>query len=385
MSLSHKRKICFISSSRADYDLLFPIMICFKKSKNFEFQILVTGSHLESEHGKTVNKILKDGFQIDKKIKIEVNTNKSSDINKSLGNSIIKISNALEALKPDLVFLLGDRFEIFGAAQAAMILGIPIAHMCGGDNAMGTYDNLIRHSISKMSSIHFVTNMDSKRRVIQLGEDPKRVFNHGSTCVENIKSLNYLSKNILEKKLNIRFKNNIFVCTYHPLTIKKYNWKEEFLNLMSVLEDYKDTSIIFTKANADEGGKFINIYLEKQCKKINHFYLFDSLGKEIYLNLLKQSSLAIGNSSSLIYEAPYLKTPSVDIGMRQKTRLSSSSVFRANSSAISIRKQIDNALKFKFKKIEYFYGNGNSSEKIYKTISAIKNFKELISEEFYEV
>lgn len=380
-----KQKICFVSSSRADYGLLKPLMHKVQLRKDFEFGLIATGSHFKKEFGYTYKEILSDGFEISKKVPLKMGSKNSNDIIESLSESILKISKAIKLISPDLIILLGDRYEIFGATQSATILGIPVAHLSGGDTASGTYDNFFRHAITKMSSLHFVTHKQAKKRVRQLGENPKTIFNYGSTCVENIKNTDLLTKIELEKALNFKFLKNSLLCTYHPCTIKNYDWKKEFLTLMKELAQLENTSIIITKSNADEGGEFINNYLVEANKKKENFYLFDSLGQKLYLSILKQSNAVIGNSSSGIYEAPYLKTPSIDIGVRQEDRASPKSIFRAKAQSLSIQRAIKEAEEFSFKNFKQIYGMGLTSEKIINKLVQIGKFENIISEKFYDL
>ena len=379
------KNICFITSSRADFGLLLPIMKLVQKAPRLKLTTIATGNHFNKDQGNTYKDILKEGIDITKRVPLTMQNQSNKQVAAALSESILLISKALDNIKPDLVILLGDRFEIFGAAQASMILNIPIAHISGGDIGEGTYDNFIRHAITKLSSLHFVTHHEARIRVHQLGENPERIFNVGSTCVENIYSTELFTKEELSKRLKINFEKKIFVCTYHPLTINKYNWKEEFNNMISVLEKIRDVSIIFTKANSDEGGNHINKELEKFCKKHKNFFLFDSLGHRQYLSLVKNANLLVGNSSSGIYEAPYLKTPTVDIGARQRSRLAPQCVLRSDGSKNSIKESIETAENFNFVGIKNLYGDGNTSRKIIDVVKKISNYKSLIDEKFFDI
>ena len=253
----NRKKICVITGSRAEYGLLQPVMRKTKNSEIFDLQVIATGSHLEKEFGYTYREIESDSFLIDRKIEIHANSSSDVAVANSMSLCLIGVASALKELSPDLAIVLGDRYEILAAAQAAMVCHIPIAHIGGGDVAVGTYDNIIRHCITKLASIHFVTHQDAFNRVLQLGENPNYIYNVGSTCVENARSASLLTKKALEDQLEISLGRNIAVVTFHPLTMSVDDGADELEALLGSIDlicKEPDSTVVFTKANADQGG-----------------------------------------------------------------------------------------------------------------------------------
>lgn len=365
-----KRKICVVTGTRAEYGLLYWLMKEIQKDPELELQIIVTGMHLSPEFGLTYKQIEKDGFVIDEKVEMLLSGDTTTAVAKSLGLGTIGFADALSRLKPNLVVILGDRFEAFSVAQTAMILNIPIAHIHGGEVTYGAYDDSIRHSITKMSSLHFVSTEEYRERVIRLGEHPNRVFNVGAPGIENILRLNLLTKEQLQGQLEINLSPTVFLVTQHPTTLSP-NPIEGTEELLAALRTFRDATIIFTKANADHSGRMINgmvcQFVEEDPSKRK---LFDSLGQLRYLSLLNQASVVIGNSSSGLLEAPYLRTPTVNIGDRQKGRVRPKCVFDVHPTTNEIRSGIEHALNYHFREdVSYkLYGDGNTSLKIWKII-----------------
>ena len=386
--MSEKFSICVATGTRAEYGLLRPVMKKIAESDDLDLQIITTGSHLSKEYGDTYQEIEQDGFEISRKIETLSSSNSHLGIAHSMSLCLNGVVQALDDLMPDLVLVLGDRYEMFSVAQAAMLSRIPIAHVCGGDVAFGTYDNIIRHCITKMASLHFVTHDKAYRRVIQLGEDSEKVYCVGSTCVDNINTLNLLDRESLARSLGISFRKDIFVVTFHPLTMGESTGRPELYALLSVIDNRlsrKDVTIVFTKANADEGGRVVNNVIDDFVDHRSDAYLFDSLGARKYLSLVKQASLVIGNSSSGIYEAPYVGTPTVDIGERQRFRHSPISVFRCDGSQASISDAIDKALYFDVSDVPMVYGDGQASDKIVKVLRDARNFQNLAVKKFVDI
>lgn len=382
------RKICVITGSRAEYGLLRWVMQGIKDDPELELKVIATGMHLSPEFGLTYQAIEQDGFRIDRKVEMLTSSDTAVGIAKSMGLGLIGFADALHEVQPDLIVVLGDRFEIFVAAQTAMALQIPVAHLAGGDNGSGTFDNIIRHCITKIASLHFVTHEEARRRVIQLGEAPERVFCFGATSAENIVRATLLSREELEIELEIKLEKMVFLVTFHPLTMDQSSAEDELLCLMNVLESFQrdnGATVIFTKSNADNGGRAINAILEKFVEQNKNSHLFDSLGQLRYLSMMKQASVVIGNSSSGIYEAPYLQTPTVDIGSRQRGRLAPASVLRCDANEESIRKAINAALSFKFSGVEMLYGEGNSSERIVEKLKEMVDVANLSIKTFYDL
>lgn len=371
-----KKKICIVTGSRAEYDLLYRLMKEIQSDPDLCLQIIATGMHLSPEFGLTYKLIEADGFEIDFKVEMIISSDTPVGVAKSIGIGTAGIAEAIHNLAPNMVVMLGDRFEIFSAAQAAMVLQIPLAHLAGGDKGSGTYDNIIRDCITKMACLHFVTHEDARDRVIALGESPEQVFCFGATAVENILNIPILSRVELEHQLGIQFEKHIFLVTFHPLTMDESSSENQLQVLLSVMDECladNSCTIIFTKSNADNGGRRLNQILAEYVKHRPKCHLFDSLGQIRYLSLMKSASLVIGNSSSGIYEAPYLGVPTVDIGSRQRGRSASLSVFRCEADRDSIRREILRALDFKFENIEMIYGDGNVSKNIIRKIKEFIN------------
>ena len=385
--MSFPKRICVITGSRAEYGLLRPLMKGIRDDPDLSLQIIATGSHLSPDFGSTYRDIEGDGFQIDSKVEILTKSDSAVGVLNSMALGLIGISRALDELKPDLLLVLGDRYEILVAAQVAMIMQIPLAHLAGGDIGSGTYDNTIRHCITKIAALHFVTHNDARRRVIQLGERADRVFCFGATCVENVINTPLLSREELERNLGINLEKDIFLVTFHPLTMDENSGEDQLQELLKALEYYRTSrsvSIIFTKANADNGGRPLNEILEKYVQCSRNCHLFDSLGQQRYLSMMKHAAVVIGNSSSGIYEAPYFNTPTVDIGTRQRGRAAPDSVIRCEPDEASIEKALDRALRFEFNGIHMLYGEGKTSVKILAKIKELIDLPNLAAKEFID-
>ncbi len=382
------RRICVVTGSRAEYGLLYWLMKAIQGDSDLQLQVVATGMHLAPEFGLTYKAIETDGFTIDAKVEMLLSSDTPVGVAKSIGLGVMGIADALDRLAPDMVVVLGDRFEILAAAQAAMVLQIPVAHLGGGDTGSGTYDNIIRHCVTKMASVHFVTHDEARHRVIQLGEDPDRVFCFGAISVENIVKLRLLSREALEQELGIAFEPIIVLVTFHPLTMDECSAETQLKALLKALDGFrreKHCSVIFTKSNADNGGRALNQILEDYVRRNSNSYLFDSLGQTRYLSLMKQASAVLGNSSSGIYEAPYLQTPTVDIGSRQRGRAAPSSVIRCEAEESSIRDAIRVALAFDFQGVAMIYGDGNASSRILWKIKELANAPRLAIKTFFDM
>ncbi|MEB2807652.1 UDP-N-acetylglucosamine 2-epimerase [Campylobacter upsaliensis] len=315
-----RKKIALVSATRAEWYLLWNLAKELEKDEGIELLLLVTGAHLSESFGNTYQEIEKD-FNITHKIPILENNDDKLSLAKSLAVAVSAFAEAFETLKPDAVVILGDRYEMLGVASAALMMHIPIIHLCGGELTLGAMDDSIRHSISKMASLHFVSTKAYKKRLMQLGEEEGRIFNVGSLAGENVKKLKLLSKKELESELGLNLKNFLLI-TYHSETLNLQNTKKEVQILLDFLDTLKDITLIFTKANADENGLLINQALENYCLKNSHkAKLFDNLGALKYLSALKHAKAVVGNSSSGICESGFFKTPCINIGDRQKGRL----------------------------------------------------------------
>ncbi len=380
-----KNQIALVTGGRSDYGLLKPIIQELSFSKLYDLKLFVTGSHLSPEFNSTFKVIEEDGFKISDKVEMLLSTDTDYGVAKSIGLGVISFVESFKNHSIQKVIVLGDRYEIFAAVQAAAFLKLKIVHIHGGEVTEGVLDDSIRHSITKFSHIHFVANEQYKKRIIQLGEDPNSVFNVGAPGLDNIKRTKLLSKIEIEKKFKISFKKTIFLATFHPLMIslKNTNGIEEFLG---ALNEFKNSTIIFTYSNADSGSKEIIKKINNFVKKRENCYIFNSLGSQNYYSFLKLADLVIGNSSSGIIEAPFLKTPTVDIGDRQKGRLKASSIVTVSENKIKIIKVIKHVMSKEFrsnlKYIKSHYGNGNATKKI---MEKLNKYDPSITKKFYDL
>ncbi len=382
------KKICIVTGSRSEYGLLYWLMKAVKADPALTLQIVATASHLSHEFGLTYKRILEDGFIIDEKVEMLLSSDTSVGITKSIGLGVIGFADAYSRLKPDLVVLLGDRFETLSAAQAAFIARIPIAHIHGGELTLGAYDDGIRHSVTKMSHLHFVATKKYRQRVIQLGEEPSNVFHVGAMVLDSIQQLALLKREELESKLEIKFTKHNFVITFHPETLSNSSPKDEFNKLLRALETFSDTTFIFTKANPDTSGRILNELIDEFCATHPHAKGFVELGHKNYLSLLSIVDMAVGNSSSGIIEVPYFKIPTVNIGERQGGRIRPISVIdcESDTNAIisSIKKGLSTEFKSKIATMELPYGEGNIANNIVDIIKK-SDFMNLIKKQFHDI
>jgi len=384
-----KRRICFITGSRAEYGLLRHLILESANSKLITTQIIVTGSHLSEKHGMTINEIKKDKLKINSMVDLKLIADKPMDIVGSMSRGMKLFSHELKKLKPDIVVVLGDRSEIYSAATSAMILRIPIAHIHGGEVTFGAYDDSLRHAITKLANIHFVATSEYRKRVIQLGENPNRIFNFGGLGVSAIKKVSLLSKNVLEKKLDFKFaKRNLLVC-YHPETmISEIENKRNFQELLDVLKDLKQTNIFFTSPNADAGNKIIAAMIKDFVRKYSFAKGYKSLGQVNFFSILKQVDGIIGNSSSGVLEAPSFSIATVNIGERQTGRIKADSVIDCKPS----KKEILQSIRLMYSKkhleicmkVKNPYQNGNTSKKIFQKLVNVPLIN-LQSKHFYDL
>ncbi len=363
-----KRKICVFTGTRAEYGLLKPLLEEIRADDDLELQIIASGMHLSPEFGLTINDVERD-FRVDKKVEMLLSSDTPVGIAKSIGLGIIGFADALESLKPDILVILGDRFEALAIAIAAMVARIPIAHLYGGELTRGAIDDSIRHSITKMSYLHFTSTEEYKKRIIQLGENPSRVFNVGALGLDNIKRLRLLEKEELEKKLNFRFGKTNLLVTFHPVTLDKGLTQKQFGELLAALDELTDVKIIFTKANADTEGRIINFMIDEfVSKRPQRTTIFTSLGQLMYLSTMKHVDAVVGNSSSGIIEAPSFKIATVNIGDRQTGRIKAKSVIDCEPEKREILKAIRRALSPEFKAqigdVTNPYGDGNAAGRI---------------------
>ncbi|MEK4248259.1 UDP-N-acetylglucosamine 2-epimerase [Paenibacillus sp. FSL W7-1287] len=383
------RKICIVTGTRAEYGLLKWLMKQINEDELLELQIIATGMHLSTEFGLTYQQIEQDGFYINEKVEMLLSSDTPQAIVKSVGLGTILFSEALSRLQPDIVVLLGDRFEIFSAAQAAMLMRIPIAHIHGGELTEGAVDDPIRHSITKMSQIHFAATEHYRQRIIQMGEQPETVYNVGALGIEGIVNTKLLNKSELANSIGFSNLNQYFLVTLHPTTLEKSLSEQQIQSLLAALDEYQEYQIIFTKANADTEGRVINQYIDEYVvANSERCVVYQSLGQLRYLSAMKHCVAVVGNSSSGILEAPFLNIPTVDIGVRQKGRLKAASIVECEFEPQSIKNAIDyaltNEMKIKIKTMDLVYGNGNASSQIKKILKQIK-LDNIIIKRFYDI
>ena len=384
------RNITVATTSRSDYGILYPLLREIDNDKELNLHLLISGSHLSKEYGKTISEIINDGFKDYEIFDVLGQTNsKENPQAVIMSNTINEFSNYFFKNKPDILVLLGDRFETLGVAISAMLNKIPIAHIHGGEKTIGAIDDAIRHSITKLSHLHFVSCDEYKNRVRQLGENPNNIFSVGSLGVENISSIKLKSKENLQSILKIKNNNKIFLVAYHPTTLSELTPIEEFKILLSALQIYKEQNIVFTGSNIDHGGSDINKLIIETVSKHTNYYFFNSLGRDLFLNLMYHCNLIIGNSSSGIIEAPSFKKPVLNIGSRQEGRVMAKNILQAPLDVTQIRNAIDRASQKAFndelKDVVNPYAKNNVSKEItgvLKTFSSEKllekNFVDLI-------
>lgn len=381
-------KLALITSSRADYGLLKPLIRRLNSDSFFDLRIIATGTHLSSEFGNTYKEIEEDGFHIHKKIRILQKKDNELSVTKVCSSVFLEFGKLYHTLKPDALLVLGDRYEIFCAVNTALFFKIPIIHYSGGEKTEGAYDDALRHCITKMSHLHFTSCEEYKNRVIQLGEQPKSVFNVGSLGIDNIKNMKLLSKQDFEKSIHVKLSELFFLVSFHPETLSNVPVKNQFKEVLSALAEFKAATIVFTKSNADSNGRVINSMIDDFVKKNENAISFESLGLLRYLSAIKYCNVVIGNSSSGITEVPFFNKPTVNIGNRQKGRLMSKSVFNCVNNKKDILDAIEFALKYNLTKpnglVKPIFGDGNTSRKM---VSIIKkyNFKNSVSKVFYDL
>jgi GDP/UDP-N,N'-diacetylbacillosamine 2-epimerase (hydrolysing) len=383
------RKICVFTGGRAEYGLLKPLLDEIVISHSLELKLLVSGMHLSSEFGLTYKKIEDDGFVCDEKVEMILSSDTAVSICKSMGLGMIGFSEALERIKPDIFVILGDRFESMVAATAALVCRIPVAHIQGGELTFGAIDDQFRHAITKMSLLHFVTTDEYQKRVIQLGEDPDRVFNFGAINVDAMKKIQPLSKSELEKQINFSLGPRTILVTFHPVTLENGTAGNYFSQLLKAIDEIGGLKVIFTKTNADTDGRIINnlidLYVERNPKNT---VAFTSLGQMRYISALHYISAVVGNSSSGIIETPTFKVPTVNIGDREKGRVLANNVITCKQSIKAIRSAIEKVLSGEFKdSIKDMinpYDKDETAKNIVKTIREYE-IPSTTKKEFYDV
>ncbi|MCM1125495.1 MAG: UDP-N-acetylglucosamine 2-epimerase [Lachnospiraceae bacterium] len=384
------KKICIVTGTRAEYGLLKPVIDKVYKADDLELQLVVTGMHLSTEFGLTYKEIEEDGYPITSKIEMLLGSDTPVGITKSMGVALIGFADCFDVNKPDLVVILGDRYEMLAAASAAMAAGIPIAHIHGGELTEGAIDDAIRHSITKMSQLHFTSTEEYRKRVIQLGEMPQAVYNVGALGVENAKTVKLLSQKELEEEIDFQFGNPTIMVTYHPVTLEKLTAEKQFGEILEVIDSHKELSAIFTKANADTDGRIINWMIDDYVSvNSDRCRGYTSLGQRKYLSALQFCDAVVGNSSSGIIEAPSFHVPTVNIGDRQKGRTRAESVIDCGNDVKQIEDALMKALSAEFRnKIagrRNPYEGAETSDKIVEKIREALNGGISARKEFYNI
>ena len=383
-----KRKICVVTGTRAEYGLLRWLMDGINKSTKLDLQIVATGMHLSPEFGLTYQEIENDGFKIDRKIEMLVSSDSANGIVKSMGLGMIGFTDTLTELKPDLIVVLGDRYEIFTAVATAMIFRTPVAHLHGGEATEGLIDESIRHSITKMSHLHFVAAEEYKKRVIQLGEQPDNVFLVGGLGIDNIVKLNLLERKDFEKSIDFKLGIKNLLITFHPVTLEKNTSEKQMNEILMALKELKNTHLIFTMPNADTDGRIIFKMIEDFVNNHPYAKSFTSLGQLLYLSCIKHVDGVIGNSSSGLAEVPTFKKGTINIGDRQQGRIKAESVIdcKPTTKSISdaIKKLYSSEFQQKLKTVKNPYGSSGASEAIVKTLENI-SLKNILKKKFYNM
>ena len=343
------RKICVFTGTRAEYGLLRGVIQGIKDTPDLTLQLVVTGMHLSTEFGMTIQEIRADGFEPDEAIEILLSNDTPTAICKSMGLALIGYGEAIWRLKPDILVVLGDRFETFCMAAAAQVCRVPLAHIHGGETTEGAIDEAFRHSISKMAHLHFACCDAYRQRIIQLGEAPDRVFNVGALGVENIRHIPLMERDELSESIGFDLEKPYFLVTFHPVTLEQSTSKGQFQSLLNALDAFPEFDVIFTRANADTDGRVINHLIKGYVEKhSNRCLSVTSLGMRRYLSAMKFCAVVIGNSSSGIIEAPSFKIPTVNIGDRQKGRLQAASILNCSPHTKAIKQTIAHALSTAF-------------------------------------
>lgn len=382
------RKVCVITGTRAEYGLLRWVMQGIKEDPELKLQIIATGMHLSPEFGLTYQAIEDDGFRIDRKVEILISSDTSVGIAKSMGLGLIGFADALQELQPDLVVVLGDRFEIFSAVSAALVARIPVAHLHGGETTEGAFDEALRHSITKMSHLHFVAAEKYRERVIQLGEQPNCVFAVGGLGVDNINRLQLLSRAELEESIDFKLGSKNLLVTFHPVTLENAAAENQLKELLAALSVLKDTKLIFTLPNADEGSRGLIKMVQNFVAHSPNARAYSSLGQLRYLSCIAQVDGVVGNSSSGLLEAPSFKKGTVNIGDRQRGRLQAESVINCAPTLEGIDEALCRLYSVEFNaslnRVKNPYGEGGASEKVIKILKSYP-IDGIVKKHFYDL
>ena len=383
--------IAVVTSTRAEFGLLMPLIRELRKyeDENTKIELVVTGAHLLETYGHTIDEIVALDYRIDEVINVPVLNGTALDISENQAEMLVRFTELFNKKKYSALVILGDRYEMLSIAIAAGNTHTPIFHLCGGDTTEGAIDEWIRHSITKMSYLHFPTNQESLSRIIQMGEAPDRVFNYGSTSIDNILGVKLLNKKEALNSIGLD-DCKYAICTYHPVTMEKGGVNRDVTDFLHALNEFTDLKFIITKSNADQGGSVINAMLEEANLRMNNVHVFSSLGVQRYLSLMKHSEFVLGNSSSGIIEAPALGVPTVNIGDRQRGRLQSPSIINCKPDTCSICSAIEKALESEFRElcrgVISPYGDGNAAQLIAKKmITTLKNGNVDLKKKFHDM
>lgn len=383
------RKVCVVSGSRADYGLLSSLLRELQAAPDFEMQMVVTGSHLADAHGRTIAEIESDGFQITRQVDILLGGDSSLSTVKMVGATVTQFADVFDQLHPNLVVVVGDRFEIFGVAQAAALLNLPVAHIHGGELTEGNFDESLRHAITKLSHLHFTSTKRYRQRVIQLGERPERVFYVGAPGLDRIRTMSFQNQSSLAAALGLDLQKRPLLVTYHPVTLALEKGRRELDELLRALALFPEREIVITAPNIDPGSEWIRnrlkAFVEAHADRVK---IFASLGSIKYLSLMKLAGAVVGNSSSGLIEAPFLGVPAVNIGDRQKGRQRPDTVIDCSSTAEeiykAIRRAVDAGPNSVLRTPSYMHGDGHSAEKMISIIRAL-DWAGLIMKPFYDM
>lgn len=380
------RKICVVTGTRAEYGLLRWVMQGIKDDPELTLQVVVTGMHLSPEFGLTYRDIEADGFQIDRKVEMLTSSDTPVGIAKSMGLGLIGFADALNDLKPDLIVVLGDRFEIFSAVAAALVAPIPVAHLHGGESTQGAFDEAIRHSITKMSHLHFVAAEAYRQRVMQLGENPEHVYLVGGLGIDNIKRLKLLDRSELEASLGFEFGQKNLLITFHPVTLEAATSAAQMSELMAALDDLNDTQLFFTMPNADTDSRELIKLVEQFATHHPNARAFASLGHLRYLSCVAQVDGVVGNSSSGLLEVPSFRKGTINIGDRQQGRLQAASVINCKPSRLDIASALEKLYSAEFQaglsKVRNPYGEGGASKRVVDVLARC-SLDGLVKKNFY--
>lgn len=383
------RKVCIFTGGRAEYGLLRPLLQELKNDPNIELQLLVSGMHLSPEFGLTYQEIEKDGYVCSEKVDMVLSSDTPGSIVKSMGLGMIGFSDALERLSPDVLVTLGDRYENMAVVTSAWVCRIPVAHIQGGEKTLGAIDDQFRHCISKLSTLHFVACEEYRKRVVQLGEEPNRVFDVGALNVDALKKIEILSKTELEHQLGISFKKPTILVTFHPVTLEKDTSKDNFSEFLAALDDLDGVNIIFTKTLADTEGRIINKMIDDYVAiNKSNTVAFTSLGQLKYVSALNYVDVVAGNSSSGVIETPSFKVPTLNIGKREEGRIMADNLICVEQSKESILTGLKKALSKDFKKglssMQNPYEKADTGIKI-KDILVSYKFTDNTMKDFYDI